>query len=130
MSRHHHYRCHYSRSGHALHLIQFRLAYGASDPVPMRIVGEHETGIVVAPLDDPGHLEVWCMHQEWRDLVHEALAAGVRDVLACAHGLAQVDGAHFSRCRPGHWVECPAPEAMTPAMRGAISRRMSWWTRG
>ena len=111
-------RCRYSASGHALHPIQFRRARSAGDPVPVTIVGTHATGILVAPLGDPSHIEVWCMHEQWRAVVREAVAEGTTTLLSYKHGLADVGGKFISHTPPECWRECPAPGELQPWQTG------------
>ncbi|MFN3866030.1 MAG: hypothetical protein ACK4MD_04865 [Demequina sp.] len=114
MSEHTPARCNYSASGHMTHPIQYRLAFRASEPKIMQIVGEHPLGITVAPLGKPDHVESWCMHEEWREVVRKGLASGLNMALSYEHGLASIGGEHISHTSPEHWTDCPLPEQLQP----------------
>lgn len=115
-------RCRYSASGHMTHPIQYKLAFRASEPEIMQIIGEHSDGITVAPVGTPDHIAVWCMHQEWRDVVRAARAKGITTVLSYQHGLARVGDEFISHTSPEHWTECPEPDQLQPWQTGFFTR--------
>ncbi|WP_430868611.1 hypothetical protein [Demequina aurantiaca] len=110
--------CRRSASGHALHPIQFRLAREAGAPEPVVFLGEHATGILVAPADALSHVETWCMHEQWRVRVREGVAAGHTTLLSYRRGLAQIGDKYVSHVSPLGWKECPAPGDLQPWQAG------------
>ncbi|WP_061960329.1 hypothetical protein [Demequina flava] len=116
-------RCTYSASGHMIHPIQRKLARRAGRREQMQIVGEHDRGFVVAPLENPDRVEVWCMHQEWRDKVRDAVKRTNPTVIAYDYGLATVGGFDVSYASPHGWEPCPSPDEMAPWMKGIITRQ-------
>lgn len=115
-------RCRYSAAGHMKHPIQYKLAHQAGAPVPKQIVEEHPTGFTVAPLGEPDHVEVWCMHQEWRDVIRQALKQGITEVLSYEYGLAKIGDEYISHTSPQDWRECPRPGDLQPWETGYITR--------
>jgi hypothetical protein len=120
------FRCFYSAAGHAKHPIQFKLAFNASPPRVMTIVGEHPKGVVVAPATGdasaPEAVEVWYMHEPWRVVVKRALAKGHTRLLSYEHALAQIGGEYISHTTEEGWRECPTPEDLAPWERPYFTR--------
>ena len=115
-------RCRYSAAGHMKHPIQYKLAFRAGDPVVVQIVGEHDLGVLVAPVDNPDHVEEWCMHQQWRDVIHAAMGSGITTMLKYKHALARIGDEYISYVSREYWRECPRPQEMKPWERGFVSR--------
>lgn len=107
MSEHRTTTCHLTAPGHRVHPSQLMLALRGRPPMRVEFVGEHDSGILVAPVGRPDRLHVWCMHEPWRAVVREAVARGVRILLAYENALARIGGDYVSHTSPEHWHECP-----------------------
>ncbi|WP_062294461.1 hypothetical protein [Demequina phytophila] len=115
-------RCLYSASGHLVHIIQIKRALRDGPPRDMRIVGTHERGIYVATLDARDQVETWCMHDEWREIAHAAIARHRTHIRAYTYGLAEIMDRKVSYVPPDRWRECPAFEDLKVWERPWVTR--------